>query len=92
MDILGEEEFVISSIELENTLDLLKRNKASDPFNIAAEHIIFAQNDRIKVWLLDFFNQIINEGDVPTLLASSKMIPLAKSLKLPWNKCNPDSH
>ena len=76
-----EEPFVISSNDVEAAINLIKRNKSPDSFNLVAEHLIYAENETIKIWLCNLFNQIFDEGHTPSLLSTSKMVPLAKSLK-----------
>ena len=77
----GEESIIVSSIELETALRSLKQNKTLDPFNLVAEHLVYAENEDIKSWLLNYYNHLFEVADVSDLLATSKMIPLAKSLK-----------
>ena len=77
----SEQSITISSIEIEKIFKLLKLGKAVDPFGIVAEHFIFAENDMIKSWLLNLFNEIFDKGETSALLSTSKMIPLVKSLK-----------
>ena len=76
-----EDPITITSIDIDSTLNCLKLNKTTDPMNITAEHLIFAENEKMKIWLRNFFNNIFDKGEVSALLSTSKMIPLVKSLK-----------
>lgn len=76
-----EERIVVSSLEIETALNLLKSNKSSDPFGLVAEHLIHADSEKIDTWLLGFYKNILEKEDTAALLSTSKMIPLAKSLR-----------
>ena len=75
-----ESEFQINTNDIETDITLLKTNKSFNPFDLVAEHILYAENDNLNIWLCDLFNEIFKTGKTPKELSKSRMIPLGKSL------------
>ncbi len=81
MHLSTENDITVTSVEIDKLFKLLKLDKTFDPFGIVSEHFIYANNEIIKCWLLNFFNNIFQKGKTSSLLSTSRMIPLVKSLK-----------
>ena len=76
-----EENFIISTSDVNTAISMLKSNKTSDPFQLDAEHFMHAENDILELWLCEMFNKLFESSSSPKDMSKSRMIPLVKSLK-----------
>ena len=78
----------ITGEDAKTAISSLKSNKSHDSFNISAEHMKHSKCDALLSWLTDFFNSILYHGNVPESMATSLIIPFAKSYKKSLNDPN----
>jgi len=75
------EEFHVSETEVANAINKLKNGKSRDPFQIKAEHYIYAQSDIFNPYLTGIINKVFSSTTIPSSLSTSIIIPLVKSHK-----------
>lgn len=85
-DKLGENvnnssDFYVSELDVSKAIKKLNQNKAKDPFQIQAEHLIFAPENEFLTYLTRLLNDLFNDENLPDLLSTSIIIPLAKSTR-----------
>uniref|UniRef100_A0A7M5VBJ8 Reverse transcriptase domain-containing protein n=1 Tax=Clytia hemisphaerica TaxID=252671 RepID=A0A7M5VBJ8_9CNID len=83
-----DESFYITKTEVSNALKHLNGGKSRDPFQITAEHYLYAQSESLINYLTKLLNNILTSKDIPDILSTSIIIPLLKSQKKPLNDAN----
>ena len=83
-----DNDFKVSVSDIRQALKDLNKNKTSDPYGIKAEHFIYAQNDHFLNFIAQLINNIMKTDNLPSSLASSHIVPVAKSLRKPLSDPN----
>ena len=81
-------EFYVTKSEVLNATKKLKTGKSRDPFQLKAEHYIYAQSDSFISYLTTLINKILASENIPEVLSTSIIIPLVKSYKKSLNNPN----
>ena len=81
-------DFYIAEEEVKTAVNHLKKNKSRDPFELKAEHYIYALGDHFTSYLTRLINNIFASNDIPPSLSISIIIPLVKSHKKSINDPN----
>ena len=71
----------ITDEDVITAISQLKSNKSRDSFSITAEHLKHSSCEELMSWLTEFYNFILNHGNVPESMSTSLIIPLVKSYK-----------
>ena len=58
----------------------LKGNKSADPFMVG-EHVIYAENEKLYIWMTNFYNSIFKSQCTPESLSKSTILSFVKSYK-----------
>ena len=75
------EHFQIYMVDVKEAISSLKINKSPDPFGIVSEHMRFAENEKLNMWLTELYNVMFHDGTTAECLSKSIIIPLVKSYK-----------
>ena len=81
------ENYHITELDITEAIDSLKKNKVFDPFDLKAEHFKNAPSCLHK-YLAQLVNEIINLDELPSMLATSTIVPLVKSYQKSLNDGN----
>lgn len=76
-----DSDFYISECEVPKAINHLSKDKTRDPFNLKAEHFIFAVSDNFVPKNTGLINGIFHSKEFPSVLSTSMILPLVKSFK-----------
>ena len=76
-----DSDFYVSECEVRKAINRLSKDKTRDPFNLKAEHFIFAVSDSFAPKITELINRIFQSKDIPPSLSTSMILPLVKSFK-----------
>ena len=81
-------DFYISECEVKQAILTLSKNKTRDPFNLRAEHFIYAANETFVQYITKLINKLFQASTLPPALCTSLIIPLVKNHKKPLSDPN----
>ena len=70
----------ITGEDVRTAISQLKSNKSRDSFSISAEHLKHSNCDELISWLTEFYNFILNHGNVPESMSTSLIVPLVAKI------------
>ena len=79
---------LIETNDVRSAIESLKKDKACDTFGISAEHLIYADNELLVMYLCDFYMDLFTEGDTPECLSLTTLLPFVKSYKKSLKSAN----
>ena len=76
-----EKDFYVTGLDVSKAIHNLNANKARDPFQLQAEHLMHAPENEFLSYITRLLNDLFREENLPECLSTSIIIPLAKSNK-----------
>ena len=74
-------EIIMSVEDTKAAIPLLKGNKSANPFFVVGEHVIYAENEKLYMWMTNFYNSIFKTQCTPESLSKSSILHFVKSYK-----------
>ena len=78
----------IETNDIRSAIESLKKDKACDTLGISAEHVIYAENDMLVMYLRDLYTSVFTDGDTPECLSLTTLLPFVKSYKKSLRSAN----
>ena len=78
----------VETNDVRTAIDSLKKDKACDTLGICAEHLIYAENEQLVLYLQEFYMDLFAQGDTPDCLSLTTLLPFVKSYKKSLKSAN----